>query len=447
MHVVRMTVAAALATGMLFVAPGGPAGACACGGIVSHDQDARGTGEQALIATHGGTETIVMRLDLESVADNAALIIPTPTPATATQAKPALFDELARLSAPRVRPGRNNTDLDEVAAAPGAAPVVVAQVQLGPLEATTLTGGDLAGVRQWLDSHGYRLRPEVSAQLDPYLRQGWSFVAMRLTGEKPLSGQIDPVKLQFASDRLVYPMRMSAAAKNPQRVVIYALGEHRMQRTDADAGRQNVAVDFAGSIAGRTTDETLTELSAANPYLTRITTAIPDPASITDDFTFGPAPSDEPFQQVIGGPSESDDTPVWVPVAATVAVIAVLAATGQGSVIHTGGSTAANGDVAAGSHGGSLITGSQGSAHAGSANSVGSSHASTNVDQHAAVESSTHAVTGTPDHSAFDPSAHIAADSSSHSLFDAGHDPSASHIPQFGAEAATHNQFDQHLGF
>ena len=49
-------------------------------------------------------------------------------------------------------------------------------------------------------------------------------------------------------------------------MVIYALGEHRMQRTDADAGRQNVAVDFAGSIAGRTTDETLTEeLSAANP--------------------------------------------------------------------------------------------------------------------------------------------------------------------------------------
>ena len=108
--------------------------------------------------------------------------------------------------------------------------------------------------------------------------------------------------------------------------------------------------------------------------------------------------------------------------------------TGQGSVIHTGGSTAANGDVTAGSHGGSVITGSQGNANAGSANSVGSTPCPTNVDQHAAVDSSTHAVTGTPDHSAFDPSAHIAADSSSHSLFDAGHDPSASHILQFGAE-------------
>ena len=318
--------AAMLAAATVGAAPLGAAGACACGGIVSHDQDARVTGEQALVTTHGGTETIVMRLDLQSVADNAALIVPTPTPATATQAGPALFDELTRLSAPRVQPGRPNNDLDGVAAAPGTAPVVVAQVQLGPLEATTLTGGDLTGVRQWLDSHGYSLRPEVSAQLDPYLRQGWSFVAMRLTGEKPLNGQIDPVKLEFAADRLVYPMRMSAAAKNPQRVVIYALGEHRLQRTDPDAARQNVTVDYAGSIAGRTTDETLTALSATNPYLTRITTTIPDPASITDDFTFGPAPSDEPFQQVIGGPGQPDDTPVWVPVAATVAVIAVFAA-------------------------------------------------------------------------------------------------------------------------
>ncbi len=333
MHAARLTFVAALAAGMLFAAPGGMAGACACGGIVSHDQDARVTGEQALVATHNGTETIVMRLDLESVADNAALIVPTPAPATATQAGPALFDELARLSAPRVQPGRH-TELDEVAAAPGTAPVVVAQVQLGPLEATTLTGGDLTGVRQWLDSHGYSLRPEVSAQLDPYLRQGWSFVAMRLTGEKPLNGQIDPVTLQFASDRLVYPMRMSAAAKNPQRVVIYALGEHRLQRTDADAARQNVTVDFAGSIAGRTTDETLTALSAHNPYLTRITTTIPDPASITDDFTFGPAPSDEPFQQVIGAPGQSAGTLVWVPVAATVAVIAVLAAVAASVILR-----------------------------------------------------------------------------------------------------------------
>lgn len=318
--------ASLLAVGMLVVGPGGPAAACACGGIVSPDLDARVTGEQALVATDGGIETIVMRLDLESVADNAALIVPTPSPATASAAGPSLFYELDRLSAPRVEPGRRNTDLDEAGAIPGTAPVVVAQVQLGPLEATTLTGGDLTGVRLWLDSHGYTLRPEVSAQLDPYLRQGWSFVAMRLTGDKPLSGQLDPVKLVFASDRLVYPMRMSAAAKNAQRVVIYTLGRHRMQRTDADVARQHVGVDYAGSIAGRTTDETLTTLSAQNPYLTRITTTIDDPASITADFTFGPAPSDEPFQQVLRRAEPEDRTALIVAVAASVVVVGVAAA-------------------------------------------------------------------------------------------------------------------------
>jgi hypothetical protein len=324
----RRLIAAGLLTAATLVAgPGGPAGACACGGIVSPDRDAKVTGEQALVALDAGTETIVMRLDMQSVADNAALIVPTPTPATATAAGKGLFGELERLTAPRLeRSGTARTDLDEAGAAPGGTPTVVAQVQLGPLEATTLTGGDLSGVRQWLDSHGYTMRPEVSAQLDPYLRQGWSFVAMRLTGQEPLTGQLDPVRLDFASDQLVYPMRMSAAAKDVQHVVVYTLGRHRMQRTDADAATQDVAVDYAGAIAGRTNDETLTELTRHNPYLTRISTTITDPASIATDFTFGPAPNDDPYQRVIGRTEPEDHAAALLPIAASVIVVLVAAA-------------------------------------------------------------------------------------------------------------------------
>lgn len=272
----------------------------------------------------GGREVIVMRLDVKSVANNAALIIPTPAPATATQAGPAVFPELQRLTAPRMEPGRNTrTDSDTAAGGPGGSPTVLAQVQLGPLEATTLTGGDLSGVRHWLDSHSYPMPTEVTAQLEPYLRQGWSLVAMRLTGTKPLSGQLDPVRLDFVSDQMVYPMRMSAAAKGTQHVVTYTLSPHRMHRTDADADRQNVTVDYAGSVAGRTTDATLTELSAANPYLTRITTTITDPAAITADFTFGPAPTDDTYQQVIRSGGQSD---ARNPVLVIATVVAALAA-------------------------------------------------------------------------------------------------------------------------
>ncbi|MDQ1322615.1 MAG: hypothetical protein QG655_3863 [Actinomycetota bacterium] len=317
--------AGVLTAGTLVGGTGAPAAACACGGIVSSDLGARVTGEQALLAMNGGTETIVMRLDVDSVADNAALIVPTPAPATVTAAGPGLFPELERLTAPRVEPGpRSRAEFDTAAGKP-VAPTVVAQVQLGPLEATTLTGGDLTGVRQWLDSHGYTLRPEVSAQLEPYLRQDWAFVAMRLTGEKPLSGQLDPVRMDFASDRMVYPMRMSAAAKDTQRVVVYTLAPHRMQRDDADVARQAVTLDFAGLADGPFTDATLKELSPGNPYLTRISTTITDPAAITADFSFTPAPNDDSYRRVIG-PAVPAEPATPVAAIVTVATVAVVGA-------------------------------------------------------------------------------------------------------------------------
>ncbi len=119
MRAIRLVAAALLAATTLVGGPGGPAGACACGGIVSPDMAAKVTGEQALVTLHGGTESIVMALDVQSIADNAGLIVPTPAPATATTADPGLFGELARLTAPKVEPGApSGAGLDEVGAGP-----------------------------------------------------------------------------------------------------------------------------------------------------------------------------------------------------------------------------------------------------------------------------------------------------------------------------------------
>lgn len=154
------------------------------------------------------------------------------------------------------------------------------------------------------------MRREVVAQLDPYLDQGWAFVAMRLTSSERLDGQLAPVKMVFASDRLVYPMRMSAAAKSAQQVVIYTLGQHRMQRIDADAAQQHVTVEYAGSIAGRTHDETLTELASHGAFLTKISVGISDPSAISSDFEFAGAPNDDPYQQVVYRNKDVDLMPV-----------------------------------------------------------------------------------------------------------------------------------------
>lgn len=313
------------------LAPGAPgvASACACGGIVSPDVDARVADEMALISSDGTTETIVMRLNLQSDADDAALVIPTPTPAEVSASGSGLFAELAQLTAPRVETRRHwtfapgfSSSAPEGAVGAGV-PMVVDQVQLGPLEATTLTGGDLRGVQDWLDGHGYRLRPEIAAGLKPYLTEGWSVVALRLTSDRPLDGPLDPVRLTFTSERLVYPMRMSVQATAPQRVVIYTLGQHRMQRTDPDAGTagQHVEIGYAGTLSGRATDQTLVELASGGDYLTQISTSVTDPSAIAADFAFGPAATDEPYQRVV---FRDEDIDVGVPVMFGVALMFVL---------------------------------------------------------------------------------------------------------------------------
>lgn len=330
----------------LLTAPG-MATACACGGVLSSDPSLQVADELALVTGDGVTETVVMRLNLSTSAADAALVIPTPAPATVTAAPHDLFDHLEELSAPRIETvtqwtvgwgGFGSASDGVTAGAPGSGPgdpAVLAQVQLGPLEATTLSGGDLTGVRKWLSANGYDLHPEISAGLSPYLSDGWSVVAMRLTtDDASLDGPLAPVRLTFPHaappDELIYPMRMSAHAKSPQTATIYTLGEHRMMRTDDDVALQAVDQDYAGSIAGRTEDPTLAELSSAGTFLTKVTTSIVDPAEITSDFVFAQAPTDEPFQRVVRRYETVDLT---LPAMGAAVVLVVAAAVLAGAVL------------------------------------------------------------------------------------------------------------------
>jgi hypothetical protein len=266
--------------------------------------------EVALAHWNGSSETIVMQLALNADTNNVALVVPTPTPATVTEGDRATFAELDTLTAPRVQQrrhwvlGRTGSGAPaplEAAARRG--PTVVNQVHLGPLEATTLAGGDLSGLQKWLDDNGYAIRPAVSDALGPYLRDGWSFVAMRLTSSDPIVGGLNPVRLTFQSSHLVYPMRLSVAAPSPQQVTIFTLSDHRQQRTDADAAAgsgQSVQVQFAGSVSADVRDPLLRELTADHGgYLTKMQVNIPKPAQIASDFTFGNAANDDAYRQVI----------------------------------------------------------------------------------------------------------------------------------------------------
>jgi hypothetical protein len=307
----RLGLVAALLATLIAMVLATPSYACACGAVVAPDgAQATMNHEVALVHWDGSIETIVMQLALNASTDSVALVVPTPTPATVASADKATFTELDTLTAPQVQQRRHWTlgrpgsgapgSLEAAAARP---PEVVNQVHLGPLEATTLAGGDLSGLQKWLADNGYSIKPAVSDALDPYVRDGWSFVAMRLTSSAPIVGGLNPVRMTFQSSRLVYPMRLSVAAPSPQQVTVFTLSDHRQQRTDADASAQaaqSTQVQFARNISTAVSDPLLRELTGNHGgYLTKIQVNISKPAQISSDFTFGNAPNDDAYRQVV----------------------------------------------------------------------------------------------------------------------------------------------------
>jgi hypothetical protein len=297
-------VVALLAANMVLAAP---SHACACGAAVApQGSHATLNHEVALVHWDGATETIVIQLAMDATTDNVALVVPTPAPATVALADKATFVELDSLSAPQIVKRKHwKLGLALAAGAPRDAamgarpPDVVSQVHLGPLEATTLAGGDLAGLQKWLSDNGYAIRPEVSDALGPYVRDGWSFVAMRLTSTAPIVGGLSPVRMTFQSPQLVYPMRLSVAAPSTQQVTVFTLSDHRQQRTDPDATKQKTEVQFAANVSNAIRDPLLRELAGTNPaYLTKIEVNA-KPEQISSDFSFANAPNDDTYRQVL----------------------------------------------------------------------------------------------------------------------------------------------------
>ncbi|MEP6478645.1 MAG: DUF2330 domain-containing protein [Rhodoglobus sp.] len=290
----RAAAVIALSALVLAAQAAAPASACGCGGPapqpgtqVSVDR------ESALVRWNGSLEEILMQLDMRGDTGETGLVVPTPTPAKVTSGDASTFVALEAQLVPETV-----VEWDwwgggislGAGAAPegGGAPTVLDRVQLGPIEATTLAAADATGLTTWLDENGYALSPALEAELGPYVDMGWSFVALKLTSTADFDGALDPIRFSFASDSLVYPLRMSHAAKTAQTVRLYVLGDHRTTITGTDGALAITPVTFW---AGRTTDPTL---MALGKYLTAVDLYFADPASqITDDLAIDDASNDD----------------------------------------------------------------------------------------------------------------------------------------------------------
>ncbi|MFI6682057.1 DUF2330 domain-containing protein [Streptomyces sp. NPDC050485] len=327
-----------------------PAYACGCGAMVAQSgRQLSVRQETSAVRWDGRSEQIVMRLTVDGNARRAAWIMPVPSRATVKLGDRRLFDELESLSAPvhRTRsyfwPRGGDWPLDggraDGAGAPSAAakpPVeVVGRQRLGPFDVARLTATDPTALRDWLARNGFQLPPALATELRPYVEQKWEYVAIRLAPEQPgqtLGGPLDPLSLTFASDRPVYPMRLSRLAKTPQTLNLYVLAAHRMETASTIGGGPPETL-FAGRIAHPS--GALGDLTGRPDavYLTALTQFFGQPSLITGDHELHPSPDDTPFQRAwytdelmtVGG------IPAWL---LTVGGVLLVLAVGGGLIIR-----------------------------------------------------------------------------------------------------------------
>jgi hypothetical protein len=289
-----------------------PAWACGCGAYIPDRAGASVVDERAMLAWDGKTQDILMAFNVSGRSDKAAWIMPVPSAAKVSLGDTEMFDELRRLTAPRVEyrdswwptftwlfPGAGPS---ETAGAPGAAVNVLGRQRIGPFDVTRLAADDPTALATWLADKGFPGPDVLEANLAPYIADHWEIVAIQLapaTAGESLTGDLQPLRLSFTSDKLVYPMRLSRSATTPQTVDLYVLADHRMDPESVPVAGHKPSLEFAGRVERADLSPALAAYVGDGAFLTHWNDHIYQPELIDGDYVFEPAASDTPFQHVI----------------------------------------------------------------------------------------------------------------------------------------------------
>jgi hypothetical protein len=253
-----------------------PAFACGCGGIVGPtDSSVSVSNERAIIHWEDGRELIELMVDMESDSDHAGIIIPTPSPAVVSSGDARTFELIENTIVPTLRVETDWWGLGYLVPDPVIATAdPFHRVQVGPLEATTIAASDTASLDTWMAANDFELSPATATALANYSELGWSLTAIALKDDAELNGHIDPIRLSFKTERLVYPMQFAQSETTPQSVRLYVFDKQRTGISKANSP----TIDIDGSVtvawSGAPEDR---RLLALGPYLTVFDIRYDDP--------------------------------------------------------------------------------------------------------------------------------------------------------------------------
>ena len=195
--------------------------------------------QKAILVYDAGHEDLILQVKYEGPVDEFGWLIPVPNLPTVQKGSMKCFYELSQYTQRHFEPPVYETrNASQGMASKGMdkepePPVKVIEIKtVGAYEIAVLSTKDSGALAKWLGTNQFYFPTNKTDVLDAYVKQQWYFVAVKINLEKsgPLatasklaSGELNPMQISFASDRCIFPLKISSVNGQPSEVQVYVL--------------------------------------------------------------------------------------------------------------------------------------------------------------------------------------------------------------------------------
>lgn len=225
------------------LAPGMPA----CCYFAAKGKDINQPGQKVFLTwdPEAKVESFTVQPQFEGNAKEFGMVIPTPSKPSLEQMPREFFTELAVFTILEPTDWSRYREVQHIAMAPPSAvgtfvfrPTPVREIErgmVGFLEYRVIVADQATELYTWLRDNRYNYSGD-EATLDFYIKRKWFFTVMKIDPTQMkqkvdgyYAGEVAPIRFRFASDRLIYPLRIvQNCVKDRIEALFYVQAPHKM---------------------------------------------------------------------------------------------------------------------------------------------------------------------------------------------------------------------------
>ncbi len=190
---------------------------------------------QRAVIMHGDstgnmTQHLILSVQFVGDAEEFAWVVPVPAIPVIDVTDAEVFAELSDFTVQAI-PEPRGGGCSPVPMDPSDRVDVIDEQVVGPYATATLSAEDPNALVDWLNDNNYYFPEEGYEVIAEYIEKNWYFVATRInavdeaTGEALAEGSIEPIVFSFASDGIVYPLRITALNAATTEVLLYVFAD------------------------------------------------------------------------------------------------------------------------------------------------------------------------------------------------------------------------------